>query len=872
MERGLRHQSTGMKHPVVLFITLLGTSALAQTPPGEPEVRRAIPVTPTPLSDYDNPPWVQRVLPAQPVSTPMPEATPIPVATPIPMSPPLTEPFRPPPRPAVPEAPAIAPAAPAEPSVPVTDEDGTIRIAPVSPEETAKRTLALANSLYSRKMYDLAVPEYEMYLISGVKDSRDAALFRLAECHRMLDNLPAARAGYEKLVMEYQIGEFAGAGAYRLGEMLFAQRLYDAAHLQFETAAREAKDPEVRLTARYFSARSLDYLKRDPEAITAYRAVVDTEGKNPYREHARMALAALELRAGRKPAAQAAYEEIASSKSTLATEAAVKAAALAAEFGQREKALKLFDQAVADSRSTEWKPVALIGALRLRYQGGDYKGVVEMGPSTIDALTDDSKPEALQLLAASYRQTGNNLEARRTYDRLIKEFPDAAPAGDARLQRLVSLYSLNDKSLIAEVDAFLAGETNPRARTQASLLKAEALYKEGNFPAAGEIYQSLVNAELDPALHADTLYKLGWCLAASDNPQAAVGIYSEFLEKYPAHAMAASALARRALAHQQGKAFEAAMTDFNRVIEKYPGSAEHELALQQKALIHGQKQEYDAMAKDFGELLEKFPKTAAAAQANFWLGWAAFEQKDYKTAIERLAAARKLDAAQYNERASLRIILAYYYLEDRANVLREAADYQGGNLPAEISLWLAAKEFDDGNFAKAESLLAPLMANPAAIPPDALIQLAEARLRTGKIQEASAPVDKYLETARDPASRARGILASARIAAAQKNSAEATRLVEEALLLQPEGPLNAQARMLSGDLLLARSDYDGAARAFMTVSVLTDDPAITPLALQKAADAYRRANNTFEADRALAELRERYPDFQKSDPKKKDRT
>jgi TolA-binding protein len=122
----------------------------------------------------------------------------------------------------------------------------------------------------------------------------------------------------------------------------------------------------------------------------------------------------------------------------------------------------------------------------------------------------------------------------------------------------------------------------------------------------------------------------------------------------------------------------------------------------------------------------------------------------------------------------------------------------------------------------------------------------------------------YLESARDPVSRARGLLVKARIESAGKNLPAATALVDEALLLQPEGRLNAEARMASGDLLISKSDYDGAARAFMTVSLLIDDPAITPRALQKAADAYRRAKNPFEAERALTELRERFPDFQKS--------
>ena len=193
---------------------------------------------------------------------------------------------------------------------------------------------------------------------------------------------------------------------------------------------------------------------------------------------------------------------------------------------------------------------------------------------------------------------------------------------------------------------------------------------------------------------------------------------------------------------------------------------------------------------------------------------------------------------------------------------REAAAYKGGNIPAEITLWLAVPLIAEGKNDKAEALLLPLTKNPAAVPAEAWISLAEAQIRLGKFKQARSPADKSLEVARDPASRARALIASARIHLGGKDFSGAASQIEEALLLQPEGRLNAEARMASGDILLAQSDFDGAARAYMTISVLTNDPAVAPRALQQAAGAYRSANNKPEAEKALAELKQRFPDFQ----------
>lgn len=838
-----------MRPPLLGFFLLgLAGSALAQPVAGDPEVRRAIPVAPT---GEEIPDWINRV--------------PIPVATPLPMDAPAA---------AIPEAPPL-PAEPGQPFRPTAsaavpgaaDEDGSIRLGPGGSGAEQNEALGIANSFYSRKMYDLAVPEYERFLISSPAGSegRDAAMFRLAECHRILGNLTAARAGYERLVMEFRKGEFAGSGAYRLGEYLFGEKIFEAAHTQFQTAAREAKDAEVRLTALYFSARSLDYLRREREARDGYAAVVAVEGKNPYRNHARMALAEILARSGEKDKALEAYEVLVSGAGDpkLEAEASIKAAGLAAEAGKQDRALELYRKVLASPGAGDWKPLAAIGAMKLRYQASDYAGVVALAGEAA-SLPPDLRAEALQLLAGSYRQIGNNLEARRTYDALLKEFPESSGAGEAQFQRLVSLYALKDKNLVEEIDAFLQRTTDPKDRTQALLLKAEMLFKNGDYAGAGKVYEALLARELPADMMADATYKLAWCLAATGDHPAAASVYSTFLSSYPDHKLASTALAQRALAKQESKAFESAIEDFDSLAAKYPGTQEHELALQQKALILGQQQKYPEMAKAFDELLAKFPKSAAAGQANFWLGWADFEQKEYAKAIERLTAARTLDPGQYGERSTLRIILAHYYLEDRDAVLREAAGYKGGNLPSEISLWLASKSVDDGDYAKAESLLLPLTANPAALPPDAWIQLAECQIRLGKFRDARGPAEKFLESARDPATRSRALLARAKIQLGLKQFAAASADVEEALLLQPEGRLNAEGRLVQGDILLAQSDFGSAARAYMTVSVLLDDPGITPRALQKAADAYKRANNPFESEKALAELRQRYPEYFKS--------
>ncbi len=192
-----------------------------------------------------------------------------------------------------------------------TDRSASLRRMPARPRT---RTNSIARtSFYTRKMYDYAIMEYEKFLITYPQaKGRDMALFRLAECHRMLNNEAAARSSYEKLLMEFREGEFAGAGAYRLGEYLFAERKYDLALGMFQTAAKYAASDEVKLTAKFNAARCLDKMGRPAEAIPLYREVASVEKNNSYHDFALLAVADALASEGKKAEAFAELEKLSS--------------------------------------------------------------------------------------------------------------------------------------------------------------------------------------------------------------------------------------------------------------------------------------------------------------------------------------------------------------------------------------------------------------------------------------------------------------------------------------------------------------------------------------------------------------------------------
>lgn len=832
-------------------------------------VRRAEPVDP---DSYQNPEWMERVRPATPVrpiptpTTPAPEvrpAIPLPVATPIPLEPGLPPEPTPTPEPPTSEPASGEDAQSSEEATPGTTLPGT----PPAPAENVpgmNRSLVAANGFYRRKIYDMAVYEYEKFLIAEPNaPGRDGALFRLGESHRFLGNEQAARDAYQRLLNETREGEFAGSAAYRLGEIFYTEGNYVGAADLFAKAETNATSPEVKLSAIFFQANALDKLNRRPAAAKKFGELANAEGNNPYRDSALFYLAEESARTGRKPAAFEAYRKLSENaeKPEMKAEAMVKAAALAAELGREDQAKELFDRALSMPAIGDWSGVAKLGVLRLAYEAGRYKEVVNAAEKGLGDLPRDAVPEGLLIVANARRQLGQTAKALELYDRIMREHAGSDAASQAQFQRLVCLEATGSGDLARQLDEFLAVSTDPREKAQATLLKAEMLFKAGNYAGSAPLYAAVLKSPLPDRLRNQARYKLGWCQLQLGQTIDAAQTFTLFIDQNPKSELLAAALTQRAMAMQQGKVYDGALKDFDRVIRDFPKAKEREVALQQKALIFGQQEKYDEMTKVFAQLLAEYPKSRAAAQAEYWIGWQAFEKKDYPTAVGHLKKARELDAKAFADRATLRILLAAYYAQDRDAVAAEVANAKIETLPADVLVWLGTKYFEEGDYKKAEEFLGPVAARGAgSTSPDALLALSRARLAQEKFAAAREPIQQYLAAARDPLSRARGLLASAEVSLGTGNYEDANKLVEEAMLLQPEGRYNGEARLLAGEVLMQRGDYDGAARAFATIAVLYDDPELTPRALTRAAAAYRKSGNSLEAEKALAERKARYPD------------
>jgi Uncharacterized protein conserved in bacteria len=758
-------------------------------------------------------------------------------------------------------------------------QDSVAAERPSGPEQPPdKRQLEYANALFSRKMYDLAIPEYEKYLndYSG-GPGRANAYFGLGESYRLLGKSGSARTNFQKVLDDFGDSEFAGPSAYALAVGAFSQKDYNTAQSLFHRAAAKSKDSSVALSAKYFEARCLESSKRADDALPLYLQVA--EAKSQYRDDARATAGAMLLARGKKQEALAQYEALAAEgeKPSTRAEAAVRAGLVAIDLtlidrGKIDKAMAdrartLLQKGRAAPEAGRWRGVAQAGLLRLEYQTGQFAQLVSDYKKVSADLPDEAKPEAMLLVGNAQRQLGHTQDAEEIYRQIIEKFPNREEAKDARYQRLINVYNADPSAVIAEINEFL--KTNPTAERadQAKLLQAEALYKQQKFSEAAPVYAELRSSQLAPKLRAEAGYKLGWCYAQMADPARVIEAFSYFIKTFADNPQVPSALIQRALAYQQSKDIDAAIADLNLLITNYRGAKEREAGLQQKALLLGEQNRQPEMAQTFQQLLKEFPKSQAAAQANYYIGKAAFDGKDYKRAIGPLDTARRLNREQYYNLATVRIILCNYYLRDRKAATTEVDGYLAANapggVPGEVLQSLGIDYYNEKNYSLAEKYLSALSraGNQAGMKPDFWFYLGEVAGKLKNFDEAENAYSHYLQTSTDAAGKAKVLLAlgATKIAAHKPDDAE--KIAAEIMSLQPEGKVNAEARLLAGDAQLERQRFEDAGKAYAGVALLYDDPTITPRALNKAADAYRRAGKTEEADRVAKELRDRYPNY-----------
>jgi len=765
--------------------------------------------------------------------------------------------------------------------------------------EEKEDVLAYADLLFSQKQYALAARQYQIF-VRDFPDSRNiqSAWFRLGECYHNVGQDDDATTTFNYVINQFKTGPFAGAAAYRLAVVRFNANDYRNALAYFQIAAEEMTNPSAKLQARFYYARSLQLTQQAEKALAQYELVMragDDPETNPYYERCLLETARLNFDLGDTDKALERFEILAEEAKTkeFREEALVRGGLLAAEAGKPEVSEKFLDQALRFSDTSPWKSLAQVGAIFNAFSREDYDKVIGIYNAGAYDAPEESRPKMLLVVGHAFRLKDDLESAVRLYSLVEGKYGDRPEGAEAGYRKLQILHQQGNEVLGEAARHYIekqrAMDPTSSFIDMAHLMKAEwhfnkaetaaggagSEYAKRNYQSAAESYAQVRDANVEERFHEIRVYKQGWSEVESGRYREGIQTLSRFIQDYPESDLAPSALAKRALAHQNLNDHPLALEDFITIVEGYPEAQELEYAMQQVALIQAHLRMVTEMIASYEALLERFPETRGAAEAHYWIGVGRFDQEEYAEAIPHLEAAREGDKDAYDERATLRLALAHYQLENIESLAVEARHYlesapeeedeESGRtaIPPPILEYLGQKLAGEERFEDAEFFLTRRSTpdDPGATAPAIWKLLAECRVAVNKYRGAVTAYDYLLLQTERPSDRAAAYLARGKVQLELEDYESARESARESLRSQKEGRTNAEARILMGDVAAGEGDLEEAAREYLVVSQIFSDPNVTPRALEKAANAYLALGNPEQAARLRQQLQQAFPNY-----------
>lgn len=749
---------------------------------------------------------------------------------------------------------------------------GALALAPPAAAIEAEDRLQFADALYSRAMYDMAVREYEAFLRDFPETPKaDSVLFRIAESQRLTGSMGAAERAYARVVAEHPRSPFRFRAAFRLAELQRDGGREAEAVATLRMLLKDGPPADLAAAARYALGDMALRRNDAAEAAAMFEAVVRDPTVTDYHPSARLALAGILVRAD--PSSLRAAELYASAAEApgtnrIAPEALFQLGEL--RFRRKEFALsaRAYGQLFARHPDDPRVPEARLQAAWADFYAGLYADCLRRCTQSVTNAAAGDRPEWLYLQANARRQLMDEAGAVRTYAELIAGYPKHRLAPFAAYEQAAACFRSGRFSESISSARPLAAEAGPLRRDVYWLL-AESYAALKQPDDAIQFYRLFADQYPSDPLAPDARFRLARLLQERGDPGQAAALF-EAAAGTNTTELAAQALFAAAACLARTQRHEAAVRNWGLVVQRFPRSPYTEESLYQKGMTEAfLRRDADAIAT-LRDLLTRYPATRHLADANHWIGTLLLEAgrpADAEPALRAALAAQPPPELAQKVRLRLASVLQKLGQPDEAAaLLQELVDSPARpELSPELMEWLAEyriqrREFDR---AVAPARLVAVATNDPSWAQIGWSLAGRAWMGLGRSAEAEQAFSRALAVKAATPYGAEAALRLGEIAIARTNHASAVRYLEQAAQLASDERtlgIRVQAYAALGRAARARGDAESAARYFMAVALLFDDAELVPECLRAAADSFDRLGRAADRDKALAELKRRYPE------------
>jgi TolA-binding protein len=732
--------------------------------------------------------------------------------------------------------------------------------------------LLFADGVYGRGMWDVAFKEYDLVLTQVTNTPLEAmVLYRLGECSRALGRTNEAERFYVRAGALPSGGDYRFRSGLRRVELLEAGgRAADAVELA-GGLVRAGPTGDVAAACQYALGSLQEHVGRTNEAAAAYEAIVERHARSPFASLAALALGnIIAQRDPQSPRGAALYMLAATNAAgpRVGAEAWFQLGEL--HFRQRrfEDSARAYERLLTQYPDDERVPDSRLQMAWASHHSGLYAAALTLCDTALKAGAGARESEWLYLKANCERQLVRSEAAIQTYTRLLQSHPGADIADMAGYEKALVWFKMGRYG--EAIQQARALPPNPRIEKDTYWLLAEAGAAVKDDALAVQYYRLLADKFPRSELAADAMYRLAHLLQKrSELPQAAEW-FKRLAGDFPTNDLAPQALFAAGLCESKAGRGETAARDWGRLIEKYPASRFVEDALYQKGIAETHLKQDEPALATWRELVRRYPASRYLADAHFWSAVLLEERGRLEEAEAGYRGALKAaPAAELEARVRFRLALVLQRRQqpdESATLLQGLLATAGTNtFGPELLEWLTDYHLGRKDYAKALESASRLTRQATG---EAWQQIAwclqgKALQGAGRAEEARAAFEKAVALTARTQAAAEAWLRLGDLALQASDYPKAKQSYEKAVTLSSADTLLAirvQGYAGLARTLKAQGDWEGAARHFLSVGVLFDDPVLVPECLHEAAQAYAKLGRAEDSTKVIQDLVKRYPD------------
>lgn len=732
--------------------------------------------------------------------------------------------------------------------------------------------LLFADGVYGRGMWDVAFKEYDLALAQATNTPREAmVLYRMGECSRALGRTNEAEGFYVRSGSVPSGGDYRFRAGLRRVELLDAAgRVPDAIQLA-AGLAQAGPTGELAAACQYTLGSLQERAGLTNQAAAAYQTIVER-----YSQSAFISLAALELgnivarREPDSPRGAALYSLAATNAAgpRVGAEAWFQLGELYFRQRQFEPSARAYERLLTLYPSDERAAESRLQMAWASHHSGLYASALTVCETALKAGVGDREAEWLYLKANCERQLVRNDEAVQTYTRLLQAHPTGDIAEMGGYEKALVLFKMGRYAETIQQARTLPPNARIEKDTYWLLAESSAAVKDDAM--AVQYYRLVADKFPRSDLAADAIYRLAHLLQKKGELPQAAEWFNRLAADFPTNGLAAQALFAAGLCENKAGRPEAAARDWGRVIEVYPASRFVEDAFYQKAEAEMQLKQDELSLATWRELLRRYPASRYLSDAHFWSGVLLEERGRLEEAEAGFRNALKAaPSSELEARVRYRLALV---LQRRQQPDESAALLQGlltstgtNTFGPELLEWLTDYHLGRKDYAKAVESATSLTRQASG---EAWQQIAwclqgKALQGAGRGAEAQAAFEKAVALTAKTQAAAEAWLRLGELALQAGDFPKARQAFEKAVIASSADTLVAirvQSYAGLARTLKAQGDWEGAARHFLSVGVLFDDPALVPECLHEAAQAYAKLGRTDDSAKVIKDLVTRYPE------------